>query len=382
MSASAPIYLDYNATTPPAEEVIAAMAEFMRSSYGNPSSTHALGQAAKQALGQARVSVAKLLGASPAEVVFTSGATEANQLAIMGSVMQGPAKRHLIVSAVEHPSVIAQADRWEAAGGAVTRIGVDGEGRIDLAALAAALRSDTALVSVMWVNNETGVISPVAEIAALTQAAGVRLHVDATQAVGRIPVGFAASGIDLLSCSAHKLYGPKGVGALVVRKGVSLVPQLPGHQERTRRGGTENAPGIVGFGVAAALAAERMAEQGAIATLRDRFEAALLARVPATRITAASAPRVANTSNLRFDTLDAEAVLNKLDRAGICASSGSACTAGGTEPSHVLIAMGRGREEALAALRISLGRHTTAEHIDRTIEALTQIVSPRLERAA
>ena len=235
----------------------------------------------------------------------------------------------------------------------------------------------------MWANNETGVISPVAELATAARTAGVLFHCDATQAAGRVPIDFAASGIDLLSLSAHKLHGPKGIGALVVRKGVKLPALINGQQERGRRGGTENVPGIAGFGAAAQLASSMLsADASRIESLRDALEAALLQRFPEASINGADAKRLPNTTNVRFATLDAEIVLTGLDRAGICASSGSACTAGGTEPSHVLLAMGQTREQASAAVRFSLGRNTTSAHIDRLLDALTEILRPARERAA
>lgn len=383
MNHGAPIYLDHNATTPVAAEAVSAMIATLGECYGNPSSMHTIGQAAKSVLANARRGVAQLVGAGPAEIVFTSGATESNHLAVLGALAMQPGKRHLVLSEVEHPSQIALAKQLEHRGIAMNWIPVDRAGRIDPHRVASAIRPDTALVSAMWANNETGVVSPVAEIAACARAAGALFHCDATQAAGRVPIDFAASGIDLLSLSAHKLYGPKGVGALVVRKGLDLPPLINGHQERRRRGGTENVPGIAGFAAAASVAADRLAADAShMASLRDALEAALVQRFDEASINGAEALRLPNTTNVRFAALNADVVLGRLDRAGICASSGSACTAGGSEPSHVLLAMGQTREQASAAVRFSLGRATTSAHIDRLLDALSAILRPARERAA
>lgn len=383
MNHGAPIYLDHNATTPVAAEVVSVMIATLGECYGNPSSMHSIGQAAKSVLAKARREVAQLVGAGPAEIVFTSGATESNHLAVLGALAMQPGKRHLLLSEVEHPSLIALARQLEHRGFATTWIPVDGAGRIDPYRVASAIRPDTVLVSVMWANNETGVVSPVAEIAACARAAGALFHCDATQAAGRVPIDFAASGIDLLSVSAHKLYGPKGVGALVVRKGLDLPPLINGHQERKRRGGTENVPGIAGFSAAAGVAVDRLAADASrMAALRDALEAALVQRFDEASINGAEALRLPNTTNVRFAELSAEIVLGRLDRLGICASGGSACTAGASEPSHVLLAMGQTREQASAAVRFSLGRATTSAHIDRLLDALSAILRPARERPA
>lgn len=383
MNHGAPIYLDHNATTPVAAEAVSAMIATLGECYGNPSSMHSIGQAAKSVLANARSGVAQLVGAGRAEIVFTSGATESNHLAVLGALAMQPGKRHLVLSRVEHPSLIALAKQLEHRGIAMNWIPVDRAGRIDPHRVASAIRPDTALVSAMWANNETGVVLPVAEIAACARAAGALFHCDATQAAGRVPIDFAASGIDLLSLSAHKLYGPKGVGALVVRKGLDLPPLINGHQERRRRGGTENVPGIAGFAAAASVANDRLAaDASSMAALRDALEAALVQRFDEVSINGSEAPRLPNTTNVRFAALNAEVVLGQLDRAGICASSGSACTAGGSEPSHVLLAMGQTGVQASAAVRFSLGRATTSAHIDRLLDALSAILRPVRERAA
>lgn len=376
------IYLDNNATTQPAPEVIEAVAECLRDGWGNPSSTHDHGQAAKARLAQARAQVAQLLGARPAEVVFTSGATEANAWALRAAIARAPARRQIVLSAVEHPAVLRLARRLEQDGVRVELVPVDRVGRLDLDALDRCVGADTALLALMAANNETGVLLPVEEAAAIAAARGVPMLVDATQAVGRVPVSFAAWGIDLLSCSAHKLHGPKGVGALVVRKGFALPALIDGSQERGRRGGTENLPGIVGFGAAAALAQGRVAADAERMTaLRDTLEAALRARFRALCLHGEGAPRLPNTSCLRIPGIDAEWLLDRLGRAGICASSGSACSAGGTEPSHVLLAMGVGPDEALETIRISLSRATTAAEIARLVEVLGGLAAA-LNRAA
>lgn len=379
----APIYLDHNATTRPAPEVVAAMTACLADCWGNPSSAHRLGTAAKARLNAARAQVAALVGSAAARIVFTASATEANHMAILGALAARPDRRHVVTNAVEHPSSQMLFRHLESRGVRVTTLGVDAEGRLDLAGVDDAIGDDTALVSLMWANNETGVLFPVADIAAIAQRRGVLFHCDAVQAAGRVPIDLSQLPVDLLTLSAHKLHGPKGVGALHVRKEFALPPLVFGHQERGRRGGTENLAAIVGFGVAAELAARAVAgDVPRIAALRDRLEFGLLQRLPHTHINGAPAERLANTSNLRFASIDAEIVLDRLDRAGVCASSGSACAAGGTEPSPVLLAMGRSRAEALAAVRFSLGRDTTAEDIDRVLDLLPGIVRPLLGEAA
>lgn len=371
------IYVDNNATTALAAECLQAMEHCLRHCYGNPSSMHRLGTLAKAVLNEARAQVALLLGATPAEIVFTSSATEANHMAILGGLALNPAKRHIITSAVEHPSTLMLCRHLETQGVAVTYLPVDGEGRLELAQIEEAMRSDTALVSLMWANNETGVLFPVKGAAEIAKRRGVIFHTDAVQAVGKIPIDLQADAADLLSLSGHKLHASKGVGALFVRKGLRLPPIFFGHQERGRRGGTENVASIVGFGIAAELARVRLdTHAAAIGALRERLEHGLLRALPFARVNGGGAPRLANTSNLRFGEIDAEIILDRLDKAGICASSGSACTAGGTEPSHVLLAMGQSREAALAAVRFSLSRYSTAVEVDRILEVLPGIVRP------
>ena len=304
-------------------------------------------------------------------------------MAILGALALSAGRRHIVASLVEHPSTLLLLRHLQASGVRVTWVGVDAQGRLDLDQLAGAIMADTALVSLMWANNETGVIFPVAEAAQLAKSRGVLFHTDAVQAAGRLVIDVKQVPVDLLSIAGHKLHAAKGVGALYVRKGVKLPPLLFGHQERGRRGGTENVAGIAGMGVAAELAAQTLAQDAvAVAALRDRLERGLIQRLPQVQVNAADAPRLPNTSSVRLATIDSEIILDRLDRAGICASSGSACTAGGTMPSHVLLAMGLSSQEALATVRFSLSRYNRAEEIDAVLETLAAIVPPLLGLAA
>ena len=383
MNAPAPVYVDNNATTPLAPEVLAAMTACLAECYGNPSSLHRIGAAAKQMVMDARSKVAALLGASPAEIVFTSSATESNHLAILGALGRDRSRRHVVTTAVEHPSTRLLLAQLANQGVSVSEIAVDGDGLPDLAALEAAITPHTALVSMMWANNETGAILPVAEAAAMAASHGVVFHTDAVQAVGRVPVDMRHVPADLLSLSGHKLHAAKGIGVLFMRKGCKLPPLLWGHQERGRRGGTENVAAIVGLGVAAELALASMeADNAYLAALRHRLEQGLLQQLPFVSVNSQGALRLANTSNIRFGEIDAEITLDRLDKAGICASSGSACSAGGTEPSHVLRAMGQSPVEALAAVRFSLSRYNTVLEVDRILKVLPDIVRPLAGMAA
>jgi cysteine desulfurase len=377
MTNATAIYLDNNATTQPAAECVDALLQALQSSYANPSSKHQAGEQAKQLIIQARAQVAKLLGATPAEIVFTSGATESNAMALYGAVAQQLEKRHIVTSCVEHPSILAVLRQLETQGVQVTYLPVDQHGQINLTDLEAAITAQTALVSLMWANNETGVIFPVEAAAQLAHAKGVLFHTDATQAVCKLNIDLAKlTMVDLLSFSGHKLHAAKGCGVLFVRKGLKLPALLPGHQERNRRGGTENVPALVSLGVACALAAEKLlTEIPRIRVLRDRLETELLARLPQARVNGSGAPRVANTSNICFTGLEGEVLLQRLDRAGIAVSAGAACSAGGNEPSHVLMAMGLEARAALASLRFSLSRYTTAAEIDRVIDVMTGIIT-------
>ena len=377
------IYLDYNATAPVAPECADAAFECFEWGVGNPSSKHRAGERAKQLVNDARVQVAALLGAQPAEIVFTSSGTESNHIAILGALALHPKKNHVVTSVVEHPSTLALFKHLETHGVRVTYLPVDRQGRIDLDQLQEAITDGTALISLMWANNETGVMFPVAEIAALARISDVLLHCDAVQAVGKVAVDMKQVSVDLLSLSGHKLHAPPGVGALYVRKGIKLPPLLFGHQERARRGGTENVPGIAALGVACLLAYDAVSSGVLkIAALRDRLECGVLKRYPFATVNGAGAERVANTSNIRFGDLDAEAILLKLDRTGVCASQGAACSAGGSEPSHVLTAMGLDARAAQASIRFSLGRYTFAEEIDTVLGLLSPVIASLSAQAA
>lgn len=373
------IYLDHNATTPPAPAVIAAMVPVLSSVWANTSSQHGPGQEAKRALGAARATVARVLGCKPAEVIFTSGATEANHLAVRGLLAAaGPGRTRVVFSSVEHAGHLRLARALADAGVPVDLIPVRPDGTLDLPAAAALIGPDVALVSLMAANNETGVLMPVREVAALTQAAGARLHVDATQFIGKLPFDFANFGADAVSFSAHKLHGPKGVGALLLRQGVPLVPQMPGSQERGRRGGTENLAGIVGLAAALDLLGDLEAESRRIAGLRDMLESGLIQALPDTHIWGRTVPRLPGTSYLRFGQLSVDVVLQRLDRLGVAASSGAACSSAGIAASHVLTAMGVPADEALAAVRFSLGATSTRADVTYLLNALPPLLEPLL----
>jgi cysteine desulfurase len=382
MTTAAPwVWLDHNATTRPLPEAVAEMTEVLQRVWANPSSSHAPGQAARRWLADARVRVARFVGCQPAELVFTSGATEANHMAVRGLLPASAdaQRRRLVVSAVEHPGLLALAARLAAEGVPVSHLPVDVQGRVDLDAARRLIADDVALVSLMGANNETGVRMPVRDVAALAHTQGALLHVDATQLAGKAELSFANSGADLMSISAHKFGGPKGVGALVVRKSLALAPLLAGRQERHRRGGTENLPGIAGFAAACERAGATLADDvGRMGALRDRLEAGLLRALPGVHVHGRQAERLPNTLCLRFAELDSERVLARLERAGIVASSGAACTAGGTQPSHVLLAMGQSPLQARAGVRFSLGPDTTADEIERTIDAAVRTIGPLL----
>jgi len=369
------IYLDNNATTRLAPEARTAMLPFFDEEYGNPSSPYALGGRAKEAAIAARKTICSWLDASMAELILTSGATESNHQAILGALKMYPQRRHIITTEVEHPSTLKLCDWLATQGIRITRLPVDSDGQIDLTQLQAAITPETALVTMMWANNETGVIFPVEEVAAIAKAHGVLLHVDAVQALGKLPFDWQPfswknSAIDLLSFSGHKLHGPRGIGGLLVRKGVDLPALFFGSQERGRRGGTENMPAIVGMGVAASL----LQAQTSSSFLRDRLEQKILEALPNAIINGAAATRVINTSNICFAGIDAEALLIKLDKAGICASMGAACQAGGNQPSHVLLAMGLTHEQTLSSLRFSLSRYTRQFEIDTAADQIIAAV--------
>jgi cysteine desulfurase len=370
-------YLDYAATTPVDPRVVAAMQPYFSQRFGNAGSVHQFGQAARAAVDEARAAVARLIGADPAEIVFTSGATEANTTAILGAVWASQhATPHVITAATEHHAVLEPC-RWLAErGAAVTVLPVDGYGLVDPDAVRRALRPQTALITIMHGNNEIGTLGPVAEVAAIARDAGVLFHTDATQSAGIVPIDVRALGVDLLSLSAHKRYGPKGVGALYIRRGVTLPPLLRGgSQERGRRAGTENTPGIVGFGVAAALAQAAMADEAArIAALRDRL-AAGLAALPGARLNGHPTRRLPGIVNVSFADADSESLLLALDLEGFAASSGSACTSGTLEPSHVIAALGVPAAYAAGTVRFSLGRWSTEDDVDALLDVFPRILA-------
>jgi cysteine desulfurase len=368
-------YFDHNATTPVAPEVLETVVSCLGQVYGNASSIHHFGQGAKQRLEAARRQVAALIHANPTDLIFTSGGTEADNMAVLGVVRAaggGGRPVHVITSAIEHPAVLATCVQLEKEGVAVTRLRVGASGMVNPDDVRAALRPETALVSVMHANNELGTIQPIAEIARFTRAAGVCFHVDGVQALGKIALDVEELGADLYSMSGHKLYAPKGVGALWVRKGTRLAPiTFGGHHERDRRPGTENVPGIVAFGAAAELAARSMAsEPDRLTSLRDRLESAVLDRMPGTGINGSRWNRVPNTSNIYFDGIDGEALVIALDLRGFAVSTGAACSSGALTPSHVLMALGADADRARSSMRFSLGRSNDAAQVDALVDAL------------
>jgi len=371
-------YFDHNATTPVSPEVLETMVSCLGQVYGNASSIHHFGQMAKQSLETARRQTAALIGCHPREIVFLSGGTEADNLALFGIVRHGTGgSAHIIITAMEHPAVLNACAQLEREGAAVTYVPVGSDGLVDPQDIRRALRPQTVLVSVMHANNELGTVQPIAEIAAIAREAGVYLHADGVQALGKIPVDVEALGVDLYSMSGHKIYGPKGIGALYVRQGTRLgAIQFGGHHERDRRPGTENVPGAAAFGRAAELAGVHLeAAATRIAGLRDRLEAALLERIPHTGVNGSRAARTPNTTNIYFDYLEGEALVIALDLRGFAVSSGAACSSGAVEPSHVLTAIGLAAERARASIRFSLGRANTAEHVDALVEAVAASVA-------
>ncbi len=373
----ATIYLDNNATTRVDPAVFEAMAPYLTELYGNPSSMHTFGGQVGKAVTAAREQVAALIGCQPGEVVFTSCGTEGDNTAIRSALEAQPEKRHLVTTKVEHPAVLNLANHLVKKGYHLTTLGVDSQGQLDLDELKASLRDDTALVSVMYANNETGTVFPLPAIADLVKSRGILLHTDAVQAVGKLPIDLKTLPVDFLVLSGHKLHGPKGVGALYVRRGTPFRPSLiGGHQEGGRRGGTENVPGIVALGKACEMARVHLpAENTRVKALRDRLEAGLLAAVPDTLLNGHPTDRLPNTVSLSFKFVEGEAILLLLDQLGICASSGSACTSGSLEPSHVLRAMGVPFTYAHGSIRFSLSRFTTEAEVDAVVAGVPGIIA-------
>ncbi|MDR3088205.1 MAG: cysteine desulfurase NifS [Desulfobulbaceae bacterium] len=374
------IYLDNNATTQIAPEVREAMMPYLTDLYGNPSSMYSFAASAAAGLKEARAKVAALLGASPDEIVFTSCGTESDSTAILSAIRTFPEKRHIITTRVEHPAVKNLCENISLFTGhkyRLTQLKVNEKGMLDLAEYEAALGDDTAIVSVMWANNETGVVFPIAEMAKMARKRGILFHTDAVQAVGKMPINLAALDVDFLSLSGHKLHAPKGVGVLYVRKGSPFTPFLiGGHQERGRRGGTENAASIVGLGKASELAAANMeTDNSRVRALRDRLEEGLLARIPKSILNGDKSHRLPNTCNISFEFVEGESILLHMNQIGICASSGSACTSGSLEPSHVLRAMGVPFTAAHGSIRFSLSVYNTEEEIDLVLGALPPIIA-------
>jgi cysteine desulfurase len=371
-----PIYLDNNATTQVAPEVLEDMLPYLQDFYGNPSSMHTFGGQVGRKVRQAREQVAKLLGAAAEEIIFTSCGTESDNTAIRSALATNPGKRHIVTTRVEHPAVLSLAARLGQEGYRVTEVPVDAEGRLNMTQYAKSLSPDTAIVSLMWANNETGVIFPVEEAATLAHNRGILFHTDAVQAVGKIPIDVRHNCIDMLSLSGHKLHAPKGVGALYVRKGTRFSPFLiGGHQEKGRRGGTENVPSIIALGLACDLAAQKMTtENTVVKNLRDKLENALLTNIPRCRVNGDRVNRLPNTSNISFEFVEGEAILLRLDEYAICASSGSACTSGSLQPSHVLRAMGVPFTMAHGSIRFSLSIYNTEKEIDSVIDTLPGII--------
>ncbi len=369
------VYLDNNASTPVLPEVLEAMRPYFGEHFGNASSIHHHGQETRAAVERARESVATLLGCRPAEVVFTSGGTEADNLAVFGLVRTGD---HVITSTIEHHAVLNSCKHLEEQGTEITYLPVDGRGLIDPNDLRRALRSKTKLVTIMFANNETGVIQQVEEIGKICAEAEIYFHTDAVQAVSKIPVRVKEIGCDLLSISGHKIHAPQGVGALYVRKGTTLEPMLfGGSHERSRRAGTENVAGIVGMGKAAEVATKAFenGEDRVMTALRDRLETTILRNVESAAVNSDGAPRVPNTSNIYFDFIEGEALVIALDLKGLAVSTGAACSSGAIEPSHVLTAMGLRPERARASIRFSLGKQNTADDVDFAIELVPASVS-------
>ncbi len=370
------IYVDNNATTQVAPEVLEEMLPYFNEYYGNPSSMHTFGGLVEHKIVEARERLAKLLGASPDEIIFTSCGTESDSTAIRAAILSNPGKKHIVTSRVEHPAVKNLYEYLSKNGYRVTFVPVDRKGRLDLDYLYKNLGEDTAIVSIMWANNESGVIFPIEDIGGVLKEKGIVFHTDAVQAVGKIPMDLKNTAVDMLSLSGHKLHGPKGVGALYVRKGTKYSPFLiGGHQEKGRRGGTENVASIIGLGKASELAAANLPEKNIrVKRLRDKLETELLNRIPNSFVNGDRENRLPNTTSIAFEYVEGESILLLMDEYGICASSGSACTSGSLEPSHVLRAMGVPFTAAHGSIRFSLSTYNTEEEIDFIIEKLPPII--------
>jgi len=373
------VYMDNNATTRVAPEVLEVMLPYFSEKYGNPSSMHAFGGEVGREVAKAREQIAGMIGALPEEIIFTSCGTESDSTAILSSLQAFPEKRHIVTTRVEHPAVKHLCESIDSLTGhkhKVTQLPVAGDGTLDLAQYEASLTDETAVVSVMWANNETGVIFPIAEMAEMAKSRGILFHTDAVQAVGKIPIDLAKVPVDFLSISGHKLHAPKGVGVLYVRKGTPFVPfLLGGHQEKGRRGGTENTASIIGLGKACELAQANMAEENTrVRALRDRLEEGLLNTIPNAILNGHKTQRLPNTTNVSFEFVEGEAILLHLDRHKICASSGSACTSGSLEPSHVLRAMGVPFTAAHGSIRLSLSIYNTEAEVDFVLEKMPPII--------
>ena len=370
------VYLDNNATTAIAPEVLDAMMPFLRDLWGNPSSMHTFGGQVRKYIDRARQQVAHFISAEEDEIIFTGCGTESDNTAIMAALTADPHRRHIVTTRVEHPAVLSLCQRLEKEGHQLTWLSVDAQGMLDLEEVRRSVSECTSVVSVMYANNETGVIFPVEEVGKIARAAGCFFHVDAVQAAGKIPLNMRRSTIDYLALSGHKLHAPKGVGVLYIRKGTKFSPLIVGgHQEMGRRGGTENVASIVGCGAACELAGRRMEEENVrVKKLRDRLERALLTKTPDARLNGHPEMRLPNTSNISFEYVEGESILLRINELGICASSGSACTSGSLEPSHVLRAMGVPYTAAHGSVRFSLSRYTTEEEIDLVIECLPPII--------
>jgi cysteine desulfurase len=370
------IYFDNNATTSLDPEVLEAMLPFLRENYGNPSSAYSFGKRVAQAVHHAREQLADLLGCEPSELIFTSCGTESDNSAIQSAIQLDPDRRHLVTSKVEHSAIVKQAETLARRGYEVTWLSVNSDGLIDLRELEKAIRPDTAIVSLIWANNETGVLFPIEEAAAICRAKGTLFHTDAVQAVGKIPIDLQKNSIQFLSLSGHKLHAPKGVGALYVNRRTRFNPYLiGGGQENKKRGGTENTASIVGLGVAAELAGVHLSEENAqVRALRDTFEEGILKRIPNVQVNGHRTLRLPNTSNLAIEGIDSEGMLMLLDQKGICCSAGSACTAGSLEPSHVLRAMGCSTDRARGSLRFSFSRLNTQEEVRQALEIIPRLV--------